>query len=70
MEAQQYFRNYSLNTAITSITKSDLCSARSDRFPVSRGHLPVIPFRRILDFFPMTPEERPAVLEPVADAGI
>ena len=35
---------------------------RWDRYPVSRGHLLVMPFRHTLDFFSMTPEERVALI--------
>jgi diadenosine tetraphosphate (Ap4A) HIT family hydrolase len=44
------------------VAENVLCYARRDRYPVSRGHLLVIPFRHIPDFFSMTPEEREAVL--------
>ncbi len=45
------------------IAKNDLCYARWDRFPVSKGHLLVIPFRHIPDFFSLTSQERLATLE-------
>ena len=44
------------------VAKNDLCYARRDRYPVSEGHLLVIPFRHIPDFFLMTVEEKQAVL--------
>ena len=44
------------------VAKNDLCYARRDRYPVSRGHLLVIPFRHIPDFFSMTDEEKQALL--------
>ena len=44
------------------VAKNDLCYARRDRYPVSKGHLLVIPFRHIPDFFSMTFEEKQAVL--------
>jgi len=44
------------------VAKNDLCYARWDRFPVSRGHLLVIPFRHTPDFFSMTDEERQALV--------
>jgi len=44
------------------VAKNDLCYARRDRYPVSEGHLLVIPFRHIPGFFSMTAEERQAVL--------
>jgi diadenosine tetraphosphate (Ap4A) HIT family hydrolase len=44
------------------VAKNVLCYARRDRYPVSKGHLLVIPFRHIPDFFSMTAEEKQAVL--------
>ena len=44
------------------VAKNDLCYARWDRYPVSKGHLLVIPFRHIPDFFSMTAEEKQALL--------
>lgn len=44
------------------VAKDDLCYARWDKFPVSPGHLLVIPFRHTIDFFSMTPEEREAAI--------
>lgn len=43
------------------IAQNDLCYARWDKFPVSPGHLLVIPFRHTPDFFSLTSEERQAV---------
>lgn len=45
------------------VARNDLCYARRDRFPVSRGHLLVMPFRHTPDFFSMTPEERVALVD-------
>lgn len=44
------------------VAQNDLCYARWDRYPVSKGHLLVIPFRHTPDYFSMTVEERQAVL--------
>jgi diadenosine tetraphosphate (Ap4A) HIT family hydrolase len=44
------------------VAKNDLSYARWDRYSVSRGHMLVIPFRHIPDFFLMTVEEKQAVL--------
>jgi diadenosine tetraphosphate (Ap4A) HIT family hydrolase len=44
------------------VARNELCYARRDRYPVSRGHLLVMPFRHTLDFFSMTPEERVALI--------
>ncbi len=44
------------------VAKNDLCYARWDRFPVSRGHLLAMPFRHTPDLFTLTTEERVALL--------
>ena len=44
------------------VAKNDLCYARWDRYPVSKGHLLVIPFRHTSDFFSLKVEEKQAVL--------
>ena len=44
------------------IARNDLCYARWDRFPVSKGHLLIIPFRHVPDFFSMTVEEKQAMV--------
>ncbi len=44
------------------IARNELCYARYDRFPVSRGHLLIIPFRHARDLFSMTMDERVAML--------
>jgi diadenosine tetraphosphate (Ap4A) HIT family hydrolase len=44
------------------VARNELCYARRDGFPVSRGHLLVMPFRHTPDFFSMTPEERGALV--------
>lgn len=36
------------------VAKNDLCFARWDRYPVIKGDLLVIPFRRIVDYFSLT----------------
>jgi diadenosine tetraphosphate (Ap4A) HIT family hydrolase len=43
------------------VAKNDLCYARWDRFPVSKGHLLVIPFRHTPDYFSLTEEEKQAL---------
>jgi diadenosine tetraphosphate (Ap4A) HIT family hydrolase len=44
------------------IAKNHLCYALWDGFPVSRGHLLVIPYRHTLDFFSTTDEEKQALV--------
>ncbi|HNX17390.1 MAG TPA: HIT family protein [Methanoregula sp.] len=45
------------------IVRNDLCYARWDRMPVSKGHLLVIPFRHTPDYFSLTTEERHAMID-------
>lgn len=40
------------------ILKNSLCYARYDRYPVSPGHILIIPFRHVADFFELTSEEQ------------
>jgi diadenosine tetraphosphate (Ap4A) HIT family hydrolase len=44
------------------VARNELCYAIWDRFPVSKGHMLVIPFRHTTDFFSLTQEERVALL--------
>jgi diadenosine tetraphosphate (Ap4A) HIT family hydrolase len=44
------------------VAKNDLCYARWDSYPVSKGHLLVIPFRHAADYFSLTVDEKHAVL--------
>jgi diadenosine tetraphosphate (Ap4A) HIT family hydrolase len=45
------------------VFRNDLAYAMMDRYPVSRGHMLVIPFRHVPSFFDATPEERLALLD-------
>jgi len=44
------------------VMQNDLCYARFDRYPVAKGHLLIIPFRHVADFFDLSPAERDAAL--------
>ena len=44
------------------VVKNTLCYARYDRYPVSRGHMLVIPFRHVPDFFSLTDEAKYAIM--------
>ena len=44
------------------VAKNELCYARWDRYPVSKGHLLLMPYRHTPDFFSLTPEEKLAIL--------
>lgn len=44
------------------VLAGSLCYARWDKFPVSRGHLLIIPFRHVASFFDTTEAERQELL--------
>ena len=44
------------------VARNELCYARWERRPVSKGHLLIVPFRHETDFFCLTGEERSAIL--------
>lgn len=50
------------------IVENSLAFARFDRYPVSEGHLLVIPRRHVADFFELTEAERSAVFSLVQEA--
>ena len=43
------------------ILKNDLCYARLDKYPVSKGHLLIIPFREFPSYFDATEAEKRAL---------
>jgi len=45
------------------VARNALCYARWDRFPVSKGHLLIIPFRHTPDYFSLTREEKESVTD-------
>ena len=52
------------------VLANDLCYARYDRYPVSPGHLLLIPYRHIPTLFDATDEEQAALLALVREAKI
>ena len=44
------------------LLSNPLCYARYDSYPVSQGHLLIIPFRHVADFFELSEQERQAAL--------
>ncbi|MDI3483334.1 MAG: hypothetical protein PWQ88_1205 [Candidatus Methanomethylophilaceae archaeon] len=40
------------------LLKNDLCYVLADRYPVSRGHLLVIPFRHVAEIFSLSDDEK------------
>jgi diadenosine tetraphosphate (Ap4A) HIT family hydrolase len=49
------------------IAENNLCYARYDSYPVSPGHLLIIPFRHVAGFFDATDEEQQALLSLIRD---
>jgi len=45
------------------VARNRLCYARWDRFPVTKGHLLLIPFRHTPDYFSLTDEEKHAIID-------
>jgi diadenosine tetraphosphate (Ap4A) HIT family hydrolase len=52
------------------VLRSALCYARSDKYPVTEGHLLIIPNRHFADYFSATPDERAALWTMVEEAKI
>jgi len=50
------------------VLANDLCYARYDRYPVNPGHLLLIPFRHVADFFDATDAELAALLALLREA--
>ena len=50
------------------LLENELAAARMDQFPVSEGHLEVIPKRHVADWWGATAEERQAILELLDEA--
>jgi len=50
------------------IVSNELAYVRNDGFPVSRGHLLIIPYRHVGSFFELTAEEHAAVRDLLIDA--
>ena len=51
------------------VLRNGLCYARYDGYPVSKGHLLIIPLRHIANFFASTEDERKAAFELVWQAN-
>jgi len=52
------------------VVANDLCYARYDIHPVSPGHLLVIPFRHVPNYFDTTDEERMALARLIDDCRV
>ncbi len=50
------------------VLKNGLCYARWDKYPVSKGHLLVIPYREFASYFDATGEEKQALWALVDEA--
>ena len=45
------------------VLQNPLCYSRYDRYPVGKGHLLIVPFRHVANFFELTQDERKAAFE-------
>ena len=50
-------------TSAEIVLRNHLCYARYDRYPVSKGHLLIIPLRHVASFFELAEGERQAALD-------
>ncbi|MEQ8224742.1 MAG: HIT family protein [Candidatus Eremiobacterota bacterium] len=53
-----------------AVLKNDLSFARFDKYPVSKGHLLVIPWRHFENYFDATAEEKIAIIKLIDEAKI
>jgi len=51
------------------VLQNPLCYSRYDRYPVGKGHLLIVPFRHVANFFELTQDERKAAFELVWQAN-
>lgn len=51
-----------------AILRNALAYVRPDKFPVTRGHVLVIPYRHVADYFDTTKAEREAILSLLDEA--
>src|SRR2546422_7999676 len=51
------------------VLRNVLCYTLYDRFPISEGHMLIIPFRHVANFLTLTADERIAALELVCQAS-
>lgn len=49
------------------VARNSLCYARRDRFPVSKGHLLLMPFRHTPDYFSLTGDELQAMTDLIGE---
>ena len=52
------------------VITNDLAYARYDKYPVSNGHMLIIPLRHVSNFFELTEKERKAVFELVDEVKV
>jgi diadenosine tetraphosphate (Ap4A) HIT family hydrolase len=45
------------------VLRNSLCYTRYDRYPVSKGHVLIVPFRHVVSFFDLTEVERDAAFD-------
>ena len=45
------------------VTKNQFCYAKWDKYPVSKGHLLIIPFRHVSSYFDTTHDEKKSIVK-------
>jgi len=53
-----------------SVLENDLAYARYDNYPVNDGHLLIIPFRHVSDYFDLSKEERDSIFLLIDEAKV
>lgn len=53
-----------------AILKNEHAYARYDIYPVNVGHILIVPFRHVSDFFDLTDEERDAIFKLVVESKV
>lgn len=51
-----------------SILSNELAYVRYDKYPVNEGHLLIIPYRHVSDYFDLTPYEKTAIFDLLDEA--
>ena len=52
------------------ILSNSLVYARYDKYPVNKGHLLIIPYRHIADYFDLSKEEKTSIIELVDESKL
>jgi len=53
----------------TAVLRNELCYARWDSYPVNEGHMLIVPWRHVADYFEVSEQERSALWEMVDEVN-